>query len=792
MTNIQQVSYNVFNLDNGVNNFKNVSDNYGTIIKIWEYTQKYLFLFWNELEFVVLVRDKDGSICINGKNKIFSTIEGIPEYLKKENIHTIRNFFENSYVKINTLTKGYKVYVYQRGVGGMLRYRKLDNKENFINDLMKSQEEIFNSFDKFLYFHKKLKIFYNKVKESDLHIPEFENLHAQITNLVNMPLHSNCGEKIAITKSNIKDTLAEILVNVNMEKVIFWEKLSTLFLFTLNVWNFQNMVEECKERQNNEETKIILELESQIRQNTPMHSYTQYLDKLGYRYDFVKNPKIFDEIYEMFNKVKMQRDVVFDEILLFKAKIESAKEDLKNTETLCDLEEKIKTHSQLYKSHDDVKQYVYKIRRELDELKDRIRIKISQTLKEKKKIWQLSINLFSYVVQPSFWEKLSFLFYYLDKILEIEQNVCLYEKDLELISYQNAIEAQIEQINEVEKSLREAREKIYEEEYKQVIIKINEQKKQINQKQIEQKKLEQERLKQKRFEQERFKQERLDRERLEQERREQERLEQERCEQERLEQERREQERFEQERFEQEIREQERFEQERCEQERLEQERFEQERCEQERLEQERLEQERIVGEQLYKKYLLDLQEIQEQKEQNKRQLQQELHEIKLEADQQRFAQRLKYEQELKELNEETDRLEKEQKEKLAQELKAISNNNEKIIQHAKEKMEEISWDWKILEQETSEYLNYLFENTDRIEFYNLVIEKLRDIRILSKDMEDHRKVLKELLQIEKVSFFSVSYDKIIPILRSIDFGDLHESLTKLKEIKEKILGYDE
>ena len=443
MTSIQRVSCNnMFDLKNEWKYINNIS-NYGEVIKVWKCNQKYFFLFWRDFEFIVLGKDSNGFICINEKEKTFTTIEGIPDSLKKRSIQIIKSFFKDSYVKIINLEKGYKVYVYHqgvggmlKGVGGMLRHRKLNNKENFINDLMKSKEEIFNSFEKFLYFHNKLKTFYNKEKEPDFDTPEFESLYLQITNLVNTPPLSNYEDIIAGVKSNIKDALTEVLINVNTGKSIFWGKLSKLFLFTTYVWDFQKKMEERKEKQSNEEEKIILELESQIKQNIPIHYYirscTQHLDRLGHRYDFVNNPGIFDETCEMFIKVSRRIKFVFNEILLFEGKIESAKEDLKNTKNLCDLEEKAKTYNQLCESYDDVKQDVYKIRSELGELKDRIRITISQTLQEKKAAWKISIknaSFLTYVVQPSFWEKLSFLFIILIKYWKLNKTFIYMKKN---------------------------------------------------------------------------------------------------------------------------------------------------------------------------------------------------------------------------------------------------------------------------------------------------------------------------------------------------------------------------
>ena len=579
---------------------------------------------------------------------------------------------------------------------------------------------------------------------------------------------------------------------------------------------------------NNKEKKFIVKLESQIKHNKKLYSCTQDLNKLGYKYDCAVNLKVFTELYIMFSKIKTKTDNVFYEISLFKEKIENAKKDLKNAKNICELDEKIKDHNHLHVNCDNPKQAIYKIKSELQELSNRIKIKIFQILNEIKHIWKpfqqkkhnfflLSICNYEYVVKSLFWEKLSFLFYYFDQILELEQNICLCEKDLYLKSYQNAIETRIEQIGESKKAFRKARKEIYE--------KVCEQKK-IEQERFKHEKLEQEKLKQEMLKQEMFKHERLEQKSLEQEqckqkqleyeglkqemfkheRLEQKSLEQEQCKQKQLEYEGLKQEMFKHERLEQKSLEQEQckqkqleheglkqemFKNERLEQKSLEQKSLEQEQFKQKQLEQERLEQERIEDEQRYRKYILDLQEIKEQKKQNKRQLQNELNEIKLEADQQRLAQRLKYEQELKELNDETNRFKKDQKEKLAQELMTISNNSVKIIQDAEKKMQEISLELKILKQEKSEDLDSIIKNTYRIEFYNLVMEKLGNVRILSKRCEVHRKVLTELLQIEKAKHCVIPYDKIMPILKSIDVNNLQEFLVRLEEIKDKMLGDD-
>ena len=279
--------------------------------------------------------------------------------------------------------------------------------------------------------------------------------------------------KIEVGKSKLDEKIKKLVNNIINKHDQKFEPYREGDVFQMH-WS---LMLSCKEKE------IISDLESQIRQNVPINSYNKQLDKLSYKYDPIVGIKIFPQLYSMFTKVETKTNNVFCEISSFKKKVESVKEDIKNTKILSDLEEKIKMNSQLYKRHNDIKQHICEIRNEPVELKDRIKIKISQTLKEKKRIWQPSIKnifFFTYVVQSSFWEKLSFLFYYFDKMSEIEQNVCLYEKDLDLISYQSAIEAQIKQIGERESVLRRERKLLYENEHQQDLKNIYEEHRRLN------------------------------------------------------------------------------------------------------------------------------------------------------------------------------------------------------------------------------------------------------------------------------------------------------------------------
>ena len=288
--------------------------------------------------------------------------------------------------------------------------------------------------------------------------------------------------------------------------------------------------------------------------------------------------------------------------------------------------------------------------------------------------------------------------------MEIEQNLYLHEKKLDLTSYQNEREVQINQIRERESVLRRERERLYENEHKQDLKNIYEEHRRLND-QFETKssnKNLQEKEKQKKDER------------------------------------------------------------------------------------QQRLREIRSETKQ-------KLQEISYETEQELQKIscetEQELQKIKHESEQKSNERKLKNEKKLEELNKETSRLQAEEKEKFDQKLRVINSDRNKIIQDANKDLQNLILRCKALDQETSEYLSSIIGNEDRTKFYNLILEKIREINLVSTDMKAHLKVLMELLQMEKVSFFLVPYDEIIPILKSIDFSNLQESLTKLEEIKGKILG---
>ena len=431
---------------------------------------------------------------------------------------------------------------------------------------------------------------------------------------------------------------------------------------------------------NSQEVSFIVKLESMLQQGRAISSCVQDFNRLGYKYSPGVSSKAFSEsIDDKLDNLTNENNKCIDEISSLKSKIENAKESLKSTENLNGLYEKRKENEHLYKSYDDTKKCICQVRAELEKLILEIKIKISQTLEEKRRAFHPSIcsmTFFEYVIRPSFWEKLSCCFYYFDEIGSIEHNISSYEQDLNLsiASYRNTLNAQLKQMYEKEASLRKERKKKYEEEeteakqliedeHKQKLENIHTKKEQLNEQIIQGRN----------------------------------------------------------------------------------------ERCLQRQLQEIDLETER----------------------------QRKLQEIDHEIEQQKCAQELIYETQLEKLDRESELKNRQLQQHFNREKIDIYNN-------FKQASQEMASDWEALRQDISEYL-CTFQNTNRINFYTLVIRKINESNIDAAKMEEHLYVLTEILQKEKIKFFSISYNEIIPILESLDFNNVSESLTTLKAIREKI-----